>query len=188
MMRCNTIRMFSHIRKSGSLGDYLHHKQDCGYDEAWIGRIAEDVCHKWWQVLFYSLHNDFIHHILTTVKKKKNNKKNRRVQLNTSHNLMCTVSVLPKWSTVEGWRKSHNAVNHRHETEKEDEEKQPHVEVIRSRGFENSFVRNVTCHHCPALVIHGAQQTQHVDAHQPRGVKCTHPETHILFATGAVPK
>lgn len=39
---------------------------------------------------------------------------------------------LPEGSTVKGRWQGHNGVDHRHETEKEDEEEQSHVEVIRA--------------------------------------------------------
>jgi len=53
-----------------TLGDYSHHEQDCRNYKAWVGCITEDVCHKWWQVLLYSLCDHIVHLIFTTVERR----------------------------------------------------------------------------------------------------------------------
>lgn len=83
---------------------------------------------------------------------------------------------VPERPTVKGGGQSHYGVDNREEAEEENEEQQAHVEVVGLGGLEDSLVGHVTAHHCPTLVVHGAQQTQDVDAHQSRGIKCTHPD------------
>lgn len=61
----------------------------------------------------------------------------------------------PEWPAVERWRERHNSVDDRQEAEKQHEQQEPHVEVVGPGGLENSLMRNIAAHHCPALVVHG---------------------------------
>ena len=85
---------------------------------------------------------------------------------------------LPEGPAVEGGRQGHDGVDHGQQAEEEDEQQQAHVEVVGLGGLEDPLVGHVGGHHRPALVVHGGEQPQHVDAHQPRGVERPHPETH----------
>ena len=95
-----------------------------------------------------------------------------------------SVSNAPEWPAVKGGRQRHDGVGHWQEAEEEHQQQEAHVEVVGSRGFEHTFVGNVTAHHCPALEVHGGQQAQHIDAHQSRGIKGAHPggaeTTHLV--------
>lgn len=71
----------------------------------------------------------------------------------------------PEWPAVEGGREGHDGVGHRQEAEEEHQKQEAHVEVVGSGGFEHALVGDVAAHHCPALEVHGGQQTQHVDAY-----------------------
>lgn len=89
---------------------------------------------------------------------------------------VCVSSPLPEGPAVERRRQRHDGVDHGQQAEEEDEEEQPHVEVVGLGGLEDSLVRDVGCHDGPTLVVHGAEEAQHVDAHQPGSVERTHPE------------
>lgn len=84
---------------------------------------------------------------------------------------------LPEGSTVEGGWQRHDGVDHWQQAEEEDEQQQAHVEVIGLGGLEDPLVGNVGGHDGPALVIHGAEQAQHVDPNQPGSIEGTHPES-----------
>lgn len=87
------------------------------------------------------------------------------------------VARSPEGSTVVGGRQRHDGVDHWQQAEEEDEQQQAHVEVVGLGGLEDPLVGNVGGHDGPALVIHGAEQPQHVDPNQPRSIKRSHPET-----------
>lgn len=44
----------------------VHHQENSRYDESRVGGICEDVSYKGWKILFYGLHDDFIHLLLAT--------------------------------------------------------------------------------------------------------------------------
>lgn len=91
-------------------------------------------------------------------------------------------SYWPEWTTVEGRGQGHYRVNDRKQAKEEHEEQQAHVEVVWPRCLENSLVRNVTGHHCPALEVHRCQETQHVQTHQTWSVKCSHPKKNNILS------
>lgn len=95
---------------------------------------------------------------------------------------------VPEGPAVKGGREGHDGVGHWQEAEEEHQQQEAHVEVVGPGGFEHALVGHVAAHHCPALEVHGGQETQHVDAHQSRGIEGTHPgraETALLVGPAA---
>ncbi len=89
----------------------------------------------------------------------------------------------PEWATVEGWWQGHDGVNDRQQAEEQHEQQQAHVEVVGPWRLENSLMRNVTAHHCPALIVHRGQETQNVQTHQTWSIKRSHPEENSNVST-----
>lgn len=95
---------------------------------------------------------------------------------------------VPEGPAVKGGREGHDGVGHRQEAEEQHQQQEPHVEVVGPGGFEHALVGDVAAHHSPALEVHGAQQTQHVDTHQARRVEGAHPgraETALVVGPAA---
>lgn len=90
---------------------------------------------------------------------------------------MFAVARLPEGSAVKGGRQRHDGVDDGQQAEEEDEQQQAHVEVVGLGGLEDPLVWNVGGHDGPALIIHGAEQAQHVDPNQARSIESTHPES-----------
>lgn len=83
--------------------------------------------------------------------------------------------MLPKGSAVKGGRDSDNSVDGRQRGQKEDDQQHGHVEVVGAGGLEDSFLRNVAAHYCPALQVHGHVEAQHIQGRQTGGVEGSHP-------------
>lgn len=76
-----------------------------------------------------------------------------------------SISYWPEWPTVEGRRQGHDSVDNRQKAEEQHKQQQAHVKVVGAWGFENSLMRYVAAHHCPALVVHWAQKSQNIQTH-----------------------
>lgn len=81
----------------------------------------------------------------------------------------------PERTAVKRWRDGDNGVDNRQRGEEENEQQHGHVEVVRSRGFEDSLVGNIAAHHSPTLQVHGSMQTDDIDGWEARCVKRAHP-------------
>lgn len=66
---------------------------------------------------------------------------------------------VPEGTTVKRGRQSHDGVDNRQQAHEENQEQEAHIEVVGLGGLEDSRVGHVTAHYCPALVVHGAQET-----------------------------
>lgn len=84
-------------------------------------------------------------------------------------------ALLPEGSTVKGGRDGDDSVDGRQSGQEKDDQQHSHVEVVRTRGFEDPFLRHITAHHSPALQIHGHVESEDVQSWQTGGIESTHP-------------
>lgn len=148
----------------------LHHEQHSWDDEARVGRVAEKRPHESRQVQVYGFH-DHVEHLGFPAARSQT-----WLQKVVPKDVSLSVGSSPEGSAVKRRRESHDGVDHGQQAEEEDEQQKTHVEVIGLGGLEHSLMRDVCGHHGPTLVVHGAQEAEHVDADKPGGVKRSHPK------------
>lgn len=154
---------------------HSHHEEHGGDDQAGVGCVAEKRPHEGRQIQVDGFHDHVKHLLLPTARSHTEPQISRFTD--TEGVYTNGAMVQPEGAAVKGGGQGHDGVDHRQQTQEEHQEQETHVEVVGLGGLKDSLVGDISGHHRPALVVHGAEEAQHVDAHQTRGVKRSHPET-----------